>query len=120
MLDDSVMFARRLRSIQQPVTLCVVDDLPHGFLSLSQLSKETHEASNVCMERIRDVFTMKDLPPEIKKHRKLERTDHCASGASTKFFQVSTSEDGREGVVWKVKSGDQQSWCFQVRFEEGI
>ncbi|KAF4075942.1 hypothetical protein AMELA_G00224720 [Ameiurus melas] len=99
MLDDSVMFARRLRSIQQPVTLCVVDDLPHGFLSLSQLSKETHEASNVCMERIRDVFTMKDLPPEIKKHRKLERTDHCASGASTKFFQISTSEDGREGVV---------------------
>ncbi|MCJ8745598.1 hypothetical protein PDJAM_G00131930 [Pangasius djambal] len=99
MLDDSVMFARRLRNIQQPVTLCVVDDLPHGFLSLSQLSKETHEASNVCMERIRDVFTMKELPPEINKHRKLERTDHCASGASTKFFQKTTSADGREGVV---------------------
>lgn len=99
MLDDSVMFARRLRNIQQPVTLCVVDDLPHGFLSLSQLSKETHEASNVCMERIKDVFTMKDLPREINKHRKLERTDHCASGASTKFFQKTASDDGREGVV---------------------
>ncbi|XP_027028427.1 hormone-sensitive lipase isoform X2 [Tachysurus fulvidraco] len=99
MLDDSVMFARRLRNIQQPVTLCVVDDLPHGFLSLSQLSKETHEASIVCMERIKDVFIRKDQPPEINKHRKLERTDHCASGASKKLFQTTTSEDGREGVV---------------------
>lgn len=99
MLDDSVMFARRLRNIQQPVTLCIVDELPHGFLILSQLSKETHEASNVCMERIRDVFTMKDQPPEINKHRKLERTDRCASGASTKFFQMTPSEGGREGEV---------------------
>ncbi|KAG5270956.1 hypothetical protein AALO_G00174230 [Alosa alosa] len=41
MLDDSVMFAKRLRGADQPVTLCIVDDLPHGFLSLSQLSRET-------------------------------------------------------------------------------
>uniref|UniRef100_A0A8C1SR87 Hormone-sensitive lipase n=1 Tax=Cyprinus carpio TaxID=7962 RepID=A0A8C1SR87_CYPCA len=75
MLDDSVMFAKRLRNVGQPVTLCVVDDLPHGFLSLSQLSRETREAANVCMERIRDVFTMKDPPPEMRKHRKLERTN---------------------------------------------
>lgn len=99
MLDDSVSFAGRLQNIQQPVTLCVVDDLPHGFLSLSQLTKETHEASNVCMERIREVFTMKDLPPEMNKHRKLERTDHCASDASAKFSQMETGEDVREGVV---------------------
>uniref|UniRef100_A0A3B3HKY3 Hormone-sensitive lipase n=1 Tax=Oryzias latipes TaxID=8090 RepID=A0A3B3HKY3_ORYLA len=63
MLDDSVMFAKRLRSVDQPVTLCVVDDLPHGFLSLSQLSKETKEAANVCVERIRAVF-LQDTPPE--------------------------------------------------------
>ncbi|XP_023186431.1 hormone-sensitive lipase isoform X2 [Xiphophorus maculatus] len=75
MLDDSVMFAKRLRSVEQPVTLCVVDDLPHGFLSLSQLSKETREAANVCMERIRSVFNQEDTPPEPRKHRKLERTD---------------------------------------------
>ena len=31
MLDDSVMFARRLRGLGKPVTLCVVEDLPHGF-----------------------------------------------------------------------------------------
>ncbi|MED6291398.1 hypothetical protein CHARACLAT_023169, partial [Characodon lateralis] len=75
MLDDSVMFAKRLRSVEQPVTLCIVDDLPHGFLSLSQLSKETREAANVCVERIRAVFNQKDTPPEPRKHRKLERTD---------------------------------------------
>uniref|UniRef100_A0A674BJS0 Lipase E, hormone sensitive type n=1 Tax=Salmo trutta TaxID=8032 RepID=A0A674BJS0_SALTR len=55
MLDDSVMFAKRLRNVDQPVTLCVVDDLPHGFLSLSQLSRETREAANVCVNRIRDL-----------------------------------------------------------------
>nr|XP_057909214.1 hormone-sensitive lipase isoform X2 [Doryrhamphus excisus] len=75
MLDDSVMFAKRLRNVGQPVTLCVVDDLPHGFLSLSQLSKETREAGNVCAERIRAVFTQEETPPEPRKHRKLERTD---------------------------------------------
>lgn len=80
MLDDSVMFAKRLRSINQPVTLCVVDDLPHGFLSLSQLSRETREAADICVERIRTVFTQPDTPPEPRKHRKLERTDRPANG----------------------------------------
>ncbi|XP_015228393.1 PREDICTED: hormone-sensitive lipase isoform X2 [Cyprinodon variegatus] len=75
MLDDSVMFAKRLRSVGQPVTLCIVDDLPHGFLSISHLSKETREAANICVERIRSVFNQKDTPPEPRKHRKLERTD---------------------------------------------
>ncbi|XP_059363809.1 hormone-sensitive lipase-like isoform X1 [Carassius carassius] len=79
MLDDSVMFAKRLRNVGQPVTLCVVDDLPHGFLSLSQVSRETREAANLCMERIRDVLTMKDPPPEMRKHRKLERTNQKPS-----------------------------------------
>lgn len=82
MLDDSVMFAKRLRSIDQPVTLCVVDDLPHGFLSLSQLSRETREAANICVERIRAVFTQTDTPPEPRKHRKLERTDKPMSNSN--------------------------------------
>ncbi|XP_077454789.1 hormone-sensitive lipase isoform X2 [Stigmatopora argus] len=78
MLDDSVMFAKRLRAVGQTVTMCVVDDLPHGFLSLSQLSRETREAANVCAERIRAVFTQNETPsPEPHKHRKLERTDRA-------------------------------------------
>ncbi|KAJ8005251.1 hypothetical protein DPEC_G00144700 [Dallia pectoralis] len=83
MLDDSVMFAKRLRNINQPVTLCVVDDLPHGFLSLSQLCRETREAADVCVNRIKDVFSQTDTAPETRKHRKLERTNQCASFVAT-------------------------------------
>lgn len=56
MLDDSVMFAKKLRAVGQPVTLTVVDDLPHGFLSLSQICKETQFASDICAARIMEVF----------------------------------------------------------------
>ncbi|XP_036001611.1 hormone-sensitive lipase-like isoform X1 [Fundulus heteroclitus] len=56
LLDDSVMFAKKLRAMEQPVTLTVVDDLPHGFLSLAQICKETQFASDICVARIRDVF----------------------------------------------------------------
>ncbi|XP_028679686.1 hormone-sensitive lipase [Erpetoichthys calabaricus] len=75
MLDDSVMFAKRLRAIGQPVSLCVVEDLPHGFLSLSQLSRETKEAANICVNRIREIFSEETPPPSYRKHRRLERTD---------------------------------------------
>ncbi|XP_068384918.1 hormone-sensitive lipase isoform X1 [Eschrichtius robustus] len=56
MLDDSVMFARRLRSLGQPVTLRVVEDLPHGFLSLAALCHETRQAAALCVEHIRLVL----------------------------------------------------------------
>ncbi|KAM4014747.1 hormone-sensitive lipase isoform 2-T2 [Anomaloglossus baeobatrachus] len=77
MLDDSVMFAKRLRSLNRPVTLKVVEDLPHGFLTLSQLSQETRNATNVCIQRIRQIFHEEPpAPPPAapRKHRKLERT----------------------------------------------
>ncbi|XP_035621415.2 hormone-sensitive lipase-like isoform X1 [Oncorhynchus keta] len=97
MLDDSVMFAKRLRNVDQPVTLCVVDDLPHGFLSLSQLSRETREAANVCVDRIRDVFDQKDSPQEPRMHRKLERTNQCTSSVATgdpeKLFAAPIQEE---------------------------
>lgn len=109
MLDDSVMFAKRLRNIDQPVTLCVVDDLPHGFLSLSHLSKETREAANVCAERIRAVFTQ-DTPPEPRKHRKLERTDRgilAASGETGSLFVGSIEEEESSvGKGAKIAEGE--------------
>ncbi|CAI5663634.1 hormone-sensitive lipase isoform X1 [Oreochromis niloticus] len=107
MLDDSVMFAKRLRNIDQPVTLCVVDDLPHGFLSLSQLSRETREAANVCVERIRAVFTQ-DTPPEPRKHRKLERTDGgvSASSGETSSLFVGPIEGGELAVGRGAKIAD--------------
>uniref|UniRef100_A0A8C5QH12 Hormone-sensitive lipase n=1 Tax=Leptobrachium leishanense TaxID=445787 RepID=A0A8C5QH12_9ANUR len=74
MLDDSVMFAKRLRGLSRPVTLQVVEDLPHGFLSLSQLSRETRAATDVCVQRIRQILREEPpAPPAPRKHRKLER-----------------------------------------------
>lgn len=73
MLDDSVMLAKRLHDLGKPVELYVVEDLPHGFLSLYQLSRETKDAAGICIEQIRKVLAAKDIPAPICKHRKLER-----------------------------------------------
>ncbi|XP_071656640.1 hormone-sensitive lipase isoform X1 [Patagioenas fasciata] len=56
MLDDSVSLARRLRDLGRPVTLHVVPDLPHGFLSLGALSPETRRATALCTRLIRGVL----------------------------------------------------------------
>ncbi|XP_072531875.1 lipase, hormone-sensitive a [Salminus brasiliensis] len=75
LLDDSVMFAKKLRSIGQPVTLTVVEDLPHGFLSLSQISTETQEAVDICVGRIREVFEQ-DPPPKTHKQPNLNQKNN--------------------------------------------
>ncbi|XP_045844060.1 hormone-sensitive lipase isoform X3 [Meles meles] len=62
MLDDSVMFARRLRGLGKPVTLRVVEDLPHGFLSLAALCRETRQAAAQCVECIRLILTPPAAP----------------------------------------------------------
>ncbi|CAJ1082797.1 lipase%2C hormone-sensitive a [Xyrichtys novacula] len=67
LLDDSVMFAKKLRDMGQPVTLTVVEDLPHGFLSLSQLSKETEVASAICVEQMRKIFQQEDPTPSLPR-----------------------------------------------------
>uniref|UniRef100_UPI003AAC9975 lipase, hormone-sensitive a n=1 Tax=Centroberyx gerrardi TaxID=166262 RepID=UPI003AAC9975 len=76
LLDDSVMFAKKLRDMGQPVSLTVVEDLPHGFLSLSQLSKDTEVATEICLQRMREVFQQQDPPTALRKRPKLERTNH--------------------------------------------
>ncbi|XP_041868492.1 lipase, hormone-sensitive a isoform X2 [Melanotaenia boesemani] len=75
LLDDSVMFAKKLRAMGQPVSLTVVEDLPHGFLSLSQICKETESAANICVARIREIFQQENTP-------KLQETfqSSCSSG----------------------------------------
>lgn len=35
MLDDGIMMAQRLKSLDQPVTLTVMENLSHGYLSLT-------------------------------------------------------------------------------------
>ncbi|XP_053189914.1 lipase, hormone-sensitive a [Scomber japonicus] len=74
LLDDSVMFAKKLRDMGQPVTLSVVEDLPHGFLSLSQLTKETDVAAEICVERMREVFQQEDPTPTVHRRPKQKET----------------------------------------------
>ncbi|KAM3858603.1 lipase, hormone-sensitive a [Diretmus argenteus] len=81
LLDDSVMFAKKLRDMGQPVSLTVVEDLPHGFLSLSQLSKETEVASHICVEQMRDIFQQRSPPPALRKRPTSQRT-HIETGPS--------------------------------------
>uniref|UniRef100_A0AAR2M672 Hormone-sensitive lipase n=1 Tax=Pygocentrus nattereri TaxID=42514 RepID=A0AAR2M672_PYGNA len=79
LLDDSVMFAKKLRSIGQPVTLTVIEDLPHGFLSLSQVSRETQEASDICVGRIREVFEQ-ESPPDTHRQPNLNHKNNSMVG----------------------------------------
>uniref|UniRef100_A0A4W6EFN3 Hormone-sensitive lipase n=1 Tax=Lates calcarifer TaxID=8187 RepID=A0A4W6EFN3_LATCA len=74
LLDDSVMFAKKLRDMGQPVSLTVVEDLPHGFLSLSQLAKETEVATEICIARMREVFEQENPTPAFYKRPKTEET----------------------------------------------
>ncbi|KAL8219706.1 UNVERIFIED_CONTAM: hypothetical protein K2H54_031540 [Gekko kuhli] len=117
-LDDSVMFARRLRALGKPVTLRVVQDLPHGFLSLSQLCRETRQASTLCTELIRKILRPEEeaapQPPpaaSLRKHRKLERT--CQAGAAQENSAQSRLEGqggppgGSAGRVVKAAPGTQ-------------
>ena len=48
-LDDAIHMAQKLKSIQQPVTLNVVDNLPHGFLSLIANS-DVNNATKLCLD----------------------------------------------------------------------
>ncbi|XP_034091874.1 lipase, hormone-sensitive a [Gymnodraco acuticeps] len=82
LLDDSVMFAKKLRDMGQPVSLTVVEDLPHGFLSLSQLSKETEGAAEMCVEQMRAIFQQEDQRPALRKRPKLEETYQSSSPSS--------------------------------------
>ncbi|XP_029022380.1 lipase, hormone-sensitive a isoform X1 [Betta splendens] len=74
LLDDSVMFAKKLRDMGQPVSLTVVEDLPHGFLSLSQVTKETEVAAETCVAQIRQIFEQERPMCFLRKRPKLEET----------------------------------------------
>ncbi|KAL7381786.1 hypothetical protein ABVT39_011252 [Epinephelus coioides] len=79
LLDDSVMFAKKLRDMGQPVSLTVVEDLPHGFLSLSQLAKETEVAASICVEQMRKIFQQENGTPALRKRPKQRSEETCQS-----------------------------------------
>ncbi|XP_012533531.1 hormone-sensitive lipase isoform X2 [Monomorium pharaonis] len=57
-LDDCIMFARKLRSLGNKVTLDILQGLPHGFLNLLQTSKEAMEGSEICARRIKELLEL--------------------------------------------------------------
>ncbi|XP_014472103.1 PREDICTED: hormone-sensitive lipase isoform X2 [Dinoponera quadriceps] len=57
-LDDSVMFARKLRSLGNKVTLDILSGLPHGFLNLILVSKEAADATDLCATRIKELLDL--------------------------------------------------------------
>ncbi|XP_064613572.1 hormone-sensitive lipase-like [Liolophura sinensis] len=59
-LDDSVMFAKKLRGLGKTVHLHVIDDLPHGFLNFALVNKEAKNASDICIAFIDAVFHPQD------------------------------------------------------------
>lgn len=59
-LDDSIMFARRLRTLKQPVHLDILPDLPHGFLNFALISPEAKKASELCVARMLEVLELED------------------------------------------------------------
>lgn len=61
-LDDCVMLAKKLRNLENNVTLDVLGGLPHGFLNISLLSKEAHEGSKLCVKRIMALLKMESSP----------------------------------------------------------
>lgn len=83
MLDDSVMSARRPKGLGQPVTLRVVEDLPHGFLSLAALWPGDAQAAALCVERIRpsSIFPARRSEPG---HGARPRGERGVAGGDTK------------------------------------
>ena len=57
MLDDSVMFGRRLRDLGQPVTVDILPNLPHGFLNFTLVSSDARQGSDACVARLRQMLT---------------------------------------------------------------
>uniref|UniRef100_A0A182P067 Hormone-sensitive lipase n=1 Tax=Anopheles epiroticus TaxID=199890 RepID=A0A182P067_9DIPT len=55
-LDDCVMFAKRLKSLNRSVSLDILPGLPHGFLNFATISKEAHEGSKLCVKRIAELL----------------------------------------------------------------
>uniref|UniRef100_A0A182VWX6 Hormone-sensitive lipase n=1 Tax=Anopheles minimus TaxID=112268 RepID=A0A182VWX6_9DIPT len=55
-LDDCVMFAKRLKSLNRSVSLDILPGLPHGFLNFATISKEAHEGSKQCVQRITELL----------------------------------------------------------------
>ena len=56
MLDDAISMAHKLKSAKQPVTLNVIDNLPHGFLAFVTAGNSTdmNVATKTCFDYMKE------------------------------------------------------------------
>ena len=55
-LDDAVSMAHRLQAVQQPVTLDVIENLPHGFLAIvtAANNSDMNTATKICLDYMQE------------------------------------------------------------------
>ncbi|XP_075166336.1 hormone-sensitive lipase [Haematobia irritans] len=56
-LDDCVMFAKKLKKLNRPVSLDILKGLPHGFLNFTLLSNEAMEGSKTCINLLKQLIS---------------------------------------------------------------
>ncbi|XP_076257350.1 hormone-sensitive lipase isoform X1 [Rhynchophorus ferrugineus] len=66
-LDDCVTFAKKLRWVGTEVHLDILEGLPHGFLNFSLISRDAHEGSKLCMQRMKELLNIH--PESIKSNK---------------------------------------------------
>lgn len=54
-MDDGIILAQHLQAAEQPVSLTVMETLPHGFLSLTGV-EEIHVAHAKCLAIIKNAL----------------------------------------------------------------
>ena len=57
------MFAKRLKSLGVSATLDILEDLPHGFLNFSLVSREAKLGSDMCVKRLREILGLDKVKP---------------------------------------------------------
>ena len=60
LLDDAIIMAQRLKSVGQPVTLNVMDNIPHGFLNFATTGNSDLQAAfKLCLIYLRQGLALK-------------------------------------------------------------
>lgn len=67
LLDDTVEFAKRLRSVKNDVELYILKGLPHGFLNFYFVSEEAREGNNLCLVCLKRTLTGKRKVGNVEK-----------------------------------------------------
>ena len=67
-LDDVVAMAHKLKSVGQPVTLNVLDNLPHGFLCMVSAGNNADltSAQKLCVKYIKNELQIPSPTPQKK------------------------------------------------------